>query len=58
MIGMGVDLACYALAVHFLDTVKRRVTETDRQEFAELLQRFCEDFVADCYDRDEEGTSE
>jgi hypothetical protein len=43
---MGVDPACYELADHFLGDVKGHVTEEDRTEFAELLQRCCEDFVA------------
>jgi len=49
---IGVDPACYDLADHFLVDVKGHVTEEDRTEFAELLQRCCEDFVSD-WDEDD-----
>lgn len=44
---MDVDPRCYELAEHFLASVKGHVTAEDKQEFAELIQRCCEDFVSD-----------
>jgi hypothetical protein len=41
-----VDVKCWELAELFLSDVKGHVTEMDKQEFAELIQRCCEDFVS------------
>ena len=40
---MGVDPACYDLAVYFLAAVKGATPE-DRTELAEAIQRLCEDW--------------
>jgi hypothetical protein len=42
---MIVDQKCWDLAEHFLSQVKGHVTEMDKQEFAELIQRCCEEFI-------------
>lgn len=41
---MLVDPACVELADYFLEDVKGHVTEEDRTEFAEAIQRICEDW--------------
>lgn len=43
---MLVDPACRRLADHFLKDVNGHVTDEDRTEFAEAIQRICEDFVS------------
>lgn len=41
---MLVDPACAELADHFLKDVNGYVTDEDRTEFAEAIQRICEDW--------------